>query len=255
MILPRLGIVVVAGGLCASACDRRLDAGGSDPDAAASADAPAAVDGNVTGAMVLNGNARLDNGALILTDDRENQVGSAFLPQAIAAPASGSLWVRVVFQMTVSSIAADGFAVVVQGTTAGPRALGGTGGGLGYFGFSPSLAVEVDTHDELGAGESEHLALVRDGDNYADRALAQTNTRPLSPSDGSVHTLWVRFAPDRVEAWLAPGATSRPATPMLQAAVPVRDHFPGPVWIGLTASTGAKYAEHRVLEFVVSLEP
>ncbi|RMH10848.1 MAG: hypothetical protein D6698_17240, partial [Gammaproteobacteria bacterium] len=57
----------------------------------------------------------------------------------------------------------DGAAFVMQPVSNG--ALGGTGGGIGYFGISPSLAVEFDTHNNPSSADpaDDHIALMKNG--------------------------------------------------------------------------------------------
>jgi hypothetical protein len=100
-----------------------------------------------------------------LTPDATDQQGSAFSTHKRRNPN----WFQAGFQfrMTGSGGGADGFAFVIQDSPAGVNALGipGQGGFLGYEGITRSLAVEFDTHQNVGFGDpnNNHVSIHTNG--------------------------------------------------------------------------------------------
>jgi uncharacterized protein (TIGR03437 family) len=107
-----------------------------------------------------------DGVVLRLTPASSGQAGSAFNLNRIPLQATGTFNTFFQFRITNPSIPpGDGFAFVVQGTSADT---GAAGSGLGYAGPGRSVAVEFDTHndDELN---DNHVAIDLNGSlqNYS----------------------------------------------------------------------------------------
>jgi hypothetical protein len=92
--------------------------------------------------------AALTNGSLELTDGNGSESSSAFLncPQYI-----GAFTASYTYQ-DVGGGGADGCAFVLQNAPSGSGTLGGGGGGLGYSGITPSVAVEFNIYSPNGVG-------------------------------------------------------------------------------------------------------
>lgn len=101
-------------------------------------------------------------GALRLTPAATGQAGAGYSTTAVALGAGATFSTTFQFQITGSGgiAPADGLTFVVSAATAG---LGGTGGGLGYFGVPNSVAVEFDTFDNGEVGGSNHVAVDTNG--------------------------------------------------------------------------------------------
>ena len=86
----------------------------------------------------------LNNNVLELTDGTGNESSSAFYmtPQYV-----GSFTASFVY---IGNGSADGSAFIVQNYATGSAALGGGGGGLGYFGISNSIALEMNLYTVPG---------------------------------------------------------------------------------------------------------
>ena len=96
-----------------------------------------------------NGHAGpVTNNSVKLTDGNGGEVSSVFLsaPQYIGA------FVASFTYQDVGGGGADGCAFVLQNAGAGPAALGGGGGALGYGGLAPSVAVEFNIYSANGVG-------------------------------------------------------------------------------------------------------
>jgi hypothetical protein len=105
--------------------------------------------------LQFNGTAALASSQLELTNGGETEAGSVFFttPMNIS-----SFTTNFTFQLT--SAVADGFTFTIQNSSAGVKALGPTGGGLGYGpdtpggtpGISNSVAVKYDLYNNAGEG-------------------------------------------------------------------------------------------------------
>ena len=91
----------------------------------------------------LNGGAVITNNVLTLTDGVTGEARSSFLdaPEYIQSFTAS-------FTYQESGVNPDdGIAFVIQNSSAGASALGGSGEGLGYSGISPSAALELDIYN------------------------------------------------------------------------------------------------------------
>lgn len=96
--------------------------------------------------LQLNGSAQISGSRLRLTDGQNWEAGSAFSTTQIGV---GSFITDFQFQMATPN--ADGFTFCLQGSA--PTALGGQGGGLGYYQIGgPSIAVKFDLYNNDGEG-------------------------------------------------------------------------------------------------------
>jgi hypothetical protein len=105
--------------------------------------------------LQFNGSAVLSNSQLELTNGGGTEAGSVFFttPMNIS-----SFTTNFTFQLT--SAVADGFTFTIQNSSAGVKALGPSGGGLGYGpdaaggtpGISNSVAVKYDLYSNVGEG-------------------------------------------------------------------------------------------------------
>jgi len=122
-----------------------------------------------------------DNEVYRLTEDRFNQSGSVWSKEKIDL--NKDFKVEAKLNLGSRPGGADGIAFVIQPLASD---LGGTGGGLGYAGISPSVAVEFDTWNNYFSGTaSNHAAVIFDGVPYG----PHTNLHIFDPSieDGLYH--------------------------------------------------------------------
>ena len=98
--------------------------------------------------MVLNGNAAISGNALSLTTTNGTfQASSAWFPTAVNVQ---KFTTDFTFQSSAGSPTADGFTFAIQGNST--AAIGGSGGGLGYFNIGKSVAVKFDLYNNAGEG-------------------------------------------------------------------------------------------------------
>ena len=112
-----------------------------------------------------------------------------------AASQSGSVWnvnlldLSVPFNFTFDVFlgcnegGADGMAFVLQPLSVNA---GSSGGGIGYQGISPSLAVELDNYQNTGEPAFDHMAIQRNGDVSHGGANTLAGPVPISATTGNV---------------------------------------------------------------------
>jgi hypothetical protein len=93
----------------------------------------------------LNGSASVNGSALQLSDGGNSEAGSAFATSPVSVASFTTK-----FSIQLVNPNADGITFTLQG--AGPTAVGGAGGGLGYQGIAPSVAVKFDLFNNNGEG-------------------------------------------------------------------------------------------------------
>ena len=114
----------------------------------------------ITGSFILNGNATQPiTNTYQLTQATGNQSGSAWNSVTLNLTQPFSFDVDVFLGYNNSG--ADGMAFLLQQVS---TIVGTSGGGLGYQGISPSLAVEFDTWQNSSDPSYDHLAVQKNGD-------------------------------------------------------------------------------------------
>jgi gliding motility-associated-like protein len=140
---------------------------------------------------------------------------------------------------------ADGIAFMLQPIS---TSIGSTGGGLGYEGISPSLAVEVDTYQNGWDPVYDHIALMSNG--VVDHGTANNLMGPVTAlasggniEDAAEHLMRVVWAPGTNTFSVYMDSDLRVE---LNTDI-VNDLFSGnpEVYWGFTASTGGLNNEHR----------
>ncbi|MEV6305163.1 L-type lectin-domain containing protein [Actinoplanes sp. NPDC051861] len=163
---------------------------------------------------------------LRLTGGGYRQAGSVWSTERIDVTESFETTFEVYLHSGVRG--ADGLAFVVQ--SVGPRALGGWGGGLGYRGIRPSVAVEFDDYHNVGDPAGDHVAVSLRGNPDFNTAYA-TVQKPLFK-----RPFTVRVAYDAPLNGLLVDLDGQPA---LNATVDLAAELgTGRAWIGFTGSTG-----------------
>ena len=115
-----------------------------------------------------------DNEVYRLTPDQGNKSGSVWSKEKINLSEDFKVEGKLSLGSNVSS-GADGIAFVIQPLASD---LGSSGGGLGYEGISPSVAVEFDTWNNGNSGTADdHAAVIFNGVPYG----PHTNLHIFSP--------------------------------------------------------------------------
>lgn len=109
---------------------------------------------------------------------------------------------------TLDESGADGIIFVLQ--TVGNRALGASGGGIGFQGFAPSLGIEFDTWQNIEYGDpvNDHISIISNGsvDHRRSTSLAPPeNALPNGANieDGADHLVRITWdaAEKKMEVW------------------------------------------------------
>lgn len=110
----------------------------------------------------VNGNAsQLSCNCYLLTPDLNAQGGSVWNINQISLANSFDFTFDVF--LGYNDVGADGIAFVLQPIS---TIVGTSGGGIGYLGISPSLAIEIDTYQNSGYGDpaTDHIGIQSNGD-------------------------------------------------------------------------------------------
>ena len=200
----------------------------------------------------LNGSAARSGNVLRLTPALQNQAGSAF-PFVRASMRQFSTHFAFDLHDSNTFTRADGFTFTMQGQA--PTALGGFGGGLGYAGITPSMAIEFDIFQNAPAGDpnNNHVSLLLSG---SINGLGETN--PGIDLYGQVLYVWIDVItrPDgagEIRVYLN-NADVKPAGFVIGFGVPGGwQQFTGGeyAWMGFTAGTGDADAVHDILSWTL----
>ncbi|ADC68950.1 legume lectin beta domain protein [Methanocaldococcus sp. FS406-22] len=114
-----------------------------------------------TSQWIANGNATVSTNKLLLTPDDYNQVGSVWYYEPVNL--SEDFVIEYYAYLGDNPDGADGVTFTLQPN--GLSEWGGAGGGLGYAGITPSVAVEIDTwlNDFDYPATTDHIAIDVDG--------------------------------------------------------------------------------------------
>ncbi|MCD8534135.1 MAG: putative Ig domain-containing protein [Verrucomicrobia bacterium] len=203
-------------------------------------------------AWQLNGNATSGSGVLTLTQNINNQVGSAFIKTPIDLTSNPDFLSHFRFRIHGTADGADGMAFILQGV--GPTALGTGGGGLGLQGLTQSLAVELDTFQNGTTDKSSNeIALIQNGNVTAPLAAVALPATTIDLEDGAIHNMWVEYiASSRtVQVFLAKGdPAQKPADPIIRVGDIDLISLTGPTaYIGFSAATGGANNFHNIHSF------
>jgi len=220
---------------------------------AASATIVSYVNFNGATKLSLNGSAVLVSPAvgspraLRLTANKKSQRGAAWAP--VQTDPTKSFLTTFTVQMKHSTVAGDGIAFVLQGT--GKKIVGGVGGGLGYSGIKPSLAVEFDTFANPFDMNANHIDVVTGGNsevsNIAARAplaMAGSTFKVTIAYEAKAHSMkvWVNSA-------AKPGMGALTINKKVDVAAAVGT---APVNVGFTGATGSAFATQDILDWTMS---
>jgi hypothetical protein len=200
--------------------------------------------------LQVNGNAACTGGVLRLTPALGGQGGSTFSGTTIPLGAGASFSTFFSFQMTAAGgagdsdgVGADGLTFTVQPNSA---TVGGSGGGMGYFGIPNSVAAEFDTFDNgVGAGDpnGNHVGIDLNG------SINSVVTATVSPrfNNGQIWFAWVDYNGSVLEVRVSP-TNGRPTTPNVSLPVNLAAVLgTSQAFVGFTAGTGAGFENHDIL--------
>ncbi len=197
----------------------------------------------------LNGAAVLDGNSIRLNHAAGSLYGTAFVKELVSLPSNRSFSAYFTFKITNPECGtgggADGLSFIVQTDSS---AVGSTGGGLGYAGILPSLAVEFDTfkNDGFKDPDDNHIGVSLNGDPES----VKTAPAPFLLIDGNTYHAWIDYdgSDDSLQVRLA-SAAERPAEPSLSYTVDLEEVIGSEVYVGFTAATGSCKEQHNIGSF------
>jgi Legume lectin domain len=207
---------------------------------------------NSCASLQVNGNAACTGGVLRLTPALMGQGGSTFSATTVPLGAGASFSTFFSFQITAPGGAgdsdgpgADGFTFTVQPNSS---TVGGSGGGMGYFGIPNSIAAEFDTYDNgVGSGDpnGNHVGIDLNGSINS----VVTATIPTRFNNGQVWFAWIDYNGSVIEARVSQ-TSSRPAAPNVAFPVNLAAVLgTSQAFVGFTAGTGAGFENHDILSW------
>lgn len=200
----------------------------------------------------LNGTATLNGIDLLVTPDAGTQLGSAmFIPQF--SPTS-DIHVQMKLKITTTiQPGADGMAFVMHRAPGGITALGLSGGGIGYGGITPSIAIEMDTFTNApGDLNDNHIGITTNGNTALH--LATYNPTFVMRTVGTPFNVWIDYTASatRFDVFVSQSDT-KPATAQLTYVLNVATFFGNmPFYMGFTGSTGGSQSQHEILSLIAS---
>ncbi len=210
--------------------------------------------------LSLVGNASISGKSLRLTEAHGNLSGAAWFrdKQSVASGFETTFDFQLTHQGGQGR-GADGFAFVLQ--NAGPQALGGRGSAGGFAvtddAFNDkeaaipfSIAVFFDTFRNGEDPSDNYVAFCTYGKEnrmeWPAPRIAFTQGLPIRLKDRHIHSARILFQPPRLSVFVDDAQS-----PVLESVVdlaPVLDEG-GKAWVGFTASTGAGFQNHDVLNW------
>ena len=145
----------------------------------------------------INGDAsQSSDSCFIITPDLEAQSGNIWTTEKIDLRSSFDYRFRMYFGAT-DEFGADGFVFALQPIS---NTVGGTGGGLGFAGITPSFGVEFDTYQNSGDYNdpaADHMAILQNGSvshwTGGGTLAGPVDISPISPNVEDDQFHWVRF--------------------------------------------------------------
>ena len=222
---------------------------------------------SATGLNVV-GNAAVVAGTtnrLRVTSNVTNQIGAAWYatPQVIAQGFTTTFQFQITNPSGNAPNGGDGFAFVIQNTSATAVGPNGSGCTLGYDGIPNSVAIEFDTYQTggacIGAGNvsdpnGNHISVHTLGtapNSVKESASIGIFSPAASMESGATHTVQIVYLPGTLRVYyddlVNPAIT---ATLNLSTTLNLTSGLSA--WVGFTAATGGAYERHDILNWSFS---
>lgn len=205
--------------------------------------------------LSINGNAAQVGNVLRVTPALPGQAGSVFSTSTVSLASNASFSTFFQFQFTNAQVfdgqgfGADGLVFVVQTVS---NNVGGGGGGIGYQGIAKSIGIEFDTWNNGGIdnNSSNHVGIDANG---SVSSLVLTSVVEGDMNNGQIWNAWVDYngATNLLEVRVTQSSV-RPSLAILSLTRDIAlDLGSTNAFVGFTSGTGAAWANHDVLSWVL----
>jgi hypothetical protein len=187
------------------------------------------------------------NGLVQLTDGGLSEGGSIWTKTSGTAGRVPITFFDTTFTLRQIPItgAADGLTFAIQNSTNGVNALGGLGGGLGYTGITPSVAVYFDLYN--GGNHNPRTGLLLNGSGTPGDARSLAGIINL----GSGHRIRVHLTYDggTLSEVVTDTTTGAAFSTTYTVNIPMVVGGNGLAYVGFTAATGGETAFHDIVDW------
>jgi len=193
----------------------------------------------------VDGGPTISNDVFTPTDGTAGETRSAWFGQPLYV---GAFAASFTYQ-DVATNGADGTAFVIQNDPRGLSAVGAGGGGLGYIGISPSVAVMLDIYAGASGGPSGWLVATNGLGNGAGYSSTNyQNTAPVNLDGGDPIAVNLRYSGGVLKINLTDTVTSATFTTNVVVNIP---RFVGTntAWVGITGAEGGVLSHQTVSNF------
>ena len=192
------------------------------------------------GLMQFNGSASPAGTALELTNGGNDEAGSAFYTGRLNVE---SFTTYFTFQLTNAN--ADGFTFTIQ--NAGPGALGGDGGLLGYSRVRPSVAVKFDLYQNYGEPSNNSTGIFAYGESptYRQKIIDLDGTG-INLHSGDIMGAYITYDGTTLNLTLADLTTLTSWSHAFLIDIPEKAGGKT-AYIGFTGSTGGETSTQKIL--------
>ncbi len=184
--------------------------------------------------LSMNGATAQENAALRLTQARTSSAGSAFYSERMV-DLTQPIHTSFAFRLHGSNtpVHADGITFSLQ--SQGLTALGGAGGGLGYVGISPSVAVQFDTFKSTANPTGSQVGIDTGGS-----ITPVASAVPSFDLFGALVYAWVDYDPATKTLQVFVSNTNiKPSTPLVTTVLNLATAIGPSAFAGFTGGTGA----------------
>lgn len=199
--------------------------------------------------LSLQGSAAQSGSALRLTPSQPGLAGSAWTTGKVGI--AGGFVSQFDFRISnLVNTGSDGFAFVVQNSSA--TALGGGGGGLGFAGIGNSLAIKFDTHNNGFEPGQPSVGFQPLGQESGLFSLGATAVVP-NFKDSQVHRARVDYLQGVMSLFIDDMNTAVLVRSLDLSNLLSLDQ--GQAWVGFTAGTGGGFENHDILNWRLNSVP
>jgi len=198
-----------------------------------------------SGQVQFNGSTDLDDFRLQLTNGGPDEAGSAFYATAVNIQQF-----TTDFTFQLSNPAADGFTFTIQG--AGPTALGGYGGQLGYAGIPKSVAIKFDLYNNSGEGPNSTGLYI----NGADPTVPDIDlsTSPIDLHSGNYIDAHITYDGTNLTLTLTDPISLGTSSHAWSVNIP-QIVGSNSAWMGFTGSTGGLTSSQKITSWTYVAAP